>query len=102
MATYTVTGAANLLTQNPAFVTRVAVAMLKYAATKYDPTKGSPEQTFIRTLAANPNGTANAALYPVVSLLNVAAPGTDVAPLLPTDSELSATVAALWAFLTGS
>jgi hypothetical protein len=102
MALYSVTGAANLLATNSATLSlRVEMALLKYSAVRFAAAPIGNEAAYIRKLAENPAGQSNAVVPLVAALIDVASPGTDQAPNLPTDAELIAAIQALWPFLYG-
>jgi hypothetical protein len=106
MATYTATGAANLLmgAEAPLLSQRVTMSLLKYAASIYAAAKaeGGASYNYIRQLAANPYGQANAVIPVLVAVMTVASPGTDQAPSAPTDAELTTAITNMWSFFSGS
>jgi hypothetical protein len=104
VAQYTPTAAANLLRAPGNLPERVEVALIQYAASRYaaDAAVGGTDWSYSRRLATNPIGEANSVVPLLVSLVNVAVPGTEEAPTAPVDSELATAVAGLWNFLAGS
>ena len=104
MAQYSATAVANLLASTsvtPPLVSRVQAALIKHGATRYSSSPTVDEKYYLRRLANNSAGEANAALPLILSVMAVAAPGTDTVPTPPTDAELSTSVASLWNFLVG-
>jgi len=99
MPAYSITEAAGQITTSatgsPSLSTRVQVALIKYAATRLSGATGS-EAAYIRRIANNPAGEANAVLPLVISNITVAT--TSAAP---TDAELTSGIAGIWSFLTG-
>jgi len=98
MAQYTITQAsARLAVASQGLLPRVEIGMLKYAATRWGTAINDVEKTYIRRLAGNPTGEANAALPLVLAVSNVADAAND-----PTDTELTTTITAIWSFLVGA
>jgi hypothetical protein len=99
MPAYTITEAATQIaastTGSPSLSTRVQVALIKYAAGRVAGATGA-EAAYIRRIANNPVGEANAVLPLLVSNVSVT-----VTTGPPTDSELSTGIAGIWSFLTG-
>jgi len=99
MPTYSITEAAGQIatsaTGSPSLSTRVQVALIKYAATRSSGATGS-EAAYIRRIANNPAGEANAVLPLAISNITVAATSDP-----PTDGELTSGIASIWSFLIG-
>ena len=98
MATYTATGAANLLNAPGNLTSRIAVVMLQKAAPLVSGATG-PVYAYILRLRTNPINEAITALPWVLALCQVAAPGTDTVPVAPTDAELVTCINTLWPYL---
>ena len=97
MAVYTATQAATLLesatTGTPSLSNRIQVALLKHAETQIAGPGNSP--SYVRRIATNPAGEANAVIPILLSMMNV-----DDASQPPTDAELASGIADIWPFLT--
>ena len=100
MATYSLTQAAALLSSSTDLVMRCQQALVSRAVTRFGVAVGN-EAAFCRRIAVNPAGEANAAITVVLSTVSVVATGTDIAPIAPSDAELTAGVEAAWLFLIG-
>ena len=98
MATYTPTGAANLLAAPGNLPERIEIALLQKAAPLVSGALG-PVYAYILRLRNNPVGESNAILPWVLAVCQVAAPGTDTAPNAPTDAELATCLNTLWPYL---
>ena len=100
MPSYSLTQAAILLSAGGDLGTRVQCALLKYAQSR-SAAAVAAEAAYVRRLAGNPAGEANAVVPILIPLIDVDSPGTDSSPIAPTDAELTAGIAAIWSFLTG-
>ena len=100
MPSYSLTQAAVLLTSSSDLSTRVQQALVTRAVSRSAAAVGA-EAAYVRRVALNPAGEANAALPAVFAALSVADAGTDAAPTSPTDAELAVAVTSAWSFLTG-
>lgn len=97
MPQYTATQAGAFLgTSGAGPSNRVQVALLKYAATQYAGATGNVS-TYIRRVASNPAGEANAVVPVLLAVINVANAAAE-----PTDAELNTGIGAIWTFLCGS
>jgi hypothetical protein len=97
MPAYTSTQAGvRLAGANATLVNRVEIALIKYAATQYAGATGNVA-AYIRRLATNPAGEANAVVPLLLSTVVVADTAND-----PTDAELTTGIAGIWTFLCGS
>jgi hypothetical protein len=98
MAQYTPTQCQVLFSTHSAEIAgRVRAALIQYAATLYGAASGQSLK-FIDQLARNPDGMANAVIPVLIPLMQVASPGTDVTPNLPTDAEFTTGLTAFWGF----
>ena len=100
MASYSLTQAAALFSAGGDLVVRVQIALVARAAARFEDAVGA-EAAYVRRVAANPAGEANAAVVAVLSAVSVADTGTESTPLVPTDVELTAGVVSAWPFLIG-
>lgn len=98
MAQYTTSAQAALLsTQQGSLALRVQQQLVRLAlAVAAEATSGTRRSAYVSQVITNPAGVANAWLPTTLAAVNVAAPGSDDAPQLPTDAELASAMSGLW------